>query len=116
MLNKINYIFQVFIFFGVIANAFAFYLMRGEEDLSLTLYVLMMLMQVLMFFSCFLDIATDKVFRRNLLSWAVIFISSLNVLWMGSEVDSLVYKISLFVLLFIFGLYLLKKIMVIWTV
>lgn len=108
MLNKFNLFTQVFLLFVSIINALLFYFIRGNESLSLVLYVFMFLAQALIIASCILDIVFDKNINRYM-AWGIVLIYVAAVLFFGSETDTLLYKSLLLLSLLMLALYVRSK-------
>lgn len=108
MLIKFNLLTQVFLLLGSVINALLFYFVRGNENLSLTLYVLMFLAQAFIIMSCILDILFDKNVNK-FMAFCIAIIYAVTVLFFGSETDTFLYKSLLFLSLLMLALHLRSK-------
>lgn len=108
MLNKFNLFTQVFLLFFSIINALLFYFIRGNESLSLALYVFMFLAQALIITSCILDLFFNRNVNRYM-AWGIVLIYLASILFYGSETDTLLYKSLLLLSLLMLALYVRSK-------
>lgn len=108
MLIKFNLFTQAFLLFASIINALLFYFVRGNENLSLALYVFMFSAQVLIIVSCILDILFNKNTNKYM-AWSIVLIYGLTVLFFGSETDTFIYKSLLLLSLLMLALYVRSK-------
>jgi len=103
-LLKFNSAIQSFLLLASVINATVFYLVRGDEALSLTLYVLIFLLQALIVASCILDIFFNKRSSKYL-AFGVVGIYAASILFLGSETDTLLYKTLLISSFFMLALH-----------
>lgn len=108
MLIKFNLFAQVFFLLGSAINSLLFYFFRGNENLSLTLYVLMFFAQVFIIISCIVDVVLDKSVNKFMVfSVGIIYVAT--VLFFGSGTDTFLYKALLLFSMLMLALYLRSK-------
>lgn len=103
-LIKFNAFAQAFLLFVSVVNAALFYLLRGNEEIILGLYVFMFLAQLLIVLSLLIDMALNRNSNKYL-AFVIIALYVTSLLYFGSETDTLLYKCLLLVSLFMLVLY-----------
>lgn len=107
---KFNLFAQVFLLLGSTINALLFYFFRGNENLSLALYVLMFLAQIFVISSCILDVAIDRNANKFMV-FGVAIIYVVTILFFGSGTDTFLYKVLLLLSMLMLAFYLRSKLL-----
>lgn len=109
MLNKLSLRLQVALAIALVGDSVLFYGARGDEELSILLYVLMFLALLGIFLSLVVDLLIESLSRRSIAPWIACGLSGYAVLFLGSETDALFFKSVLFLVTVFLLLHILRK-------